>query len=161
MTQSLQQKAIEELKKKFRPGCFCDGCGGYKAFEQWLLSTLTSTIEEARKTQRAFDLLEMVKIRRETRKQTIEEIKELCSKYDKENGEYPENVLEGEAVWEYLLDSLTPKEEEKPKKIVFGGARGGGKLCPCHCHLNLNAGCQCSMCEHGIMSCSHCKERNK
>ena len=59
---------------------------------------------------------------------TLEELKVLCDEYDAEYGEYPENILEGVAVYEFIKKKLTSDNTAKVEICHY--CKGTSKLSP-------------------------------
>jgi 2-hydroxy-3-keto-5-methylthiopentenyl-1-phosphate phosphatase len=132
-----------------------------KLIEQWLTSTLTSTIEETERQdmvrcaamesnymQRETVLKAKIE---ETRKTVIEEIGERVDKLQTHGG----------GVYYYIdevKNSLTPKEESKVHEIVQISKEEEyhAEKCLCNCHC---PGKECTFpLEPHVAICSHCKE---
>ncbi len=43
---------------------------------------------------------------------SLDQLKELCKKYDKENGNYPESEYEGYSMYEYICEELGLEQPE-------------------------------------------------
>ena len=47
---------------------------------------------------------------------SIEDIRELCQRFDDENGYFPEHESEGYAVYQFIVNEVEGKQQEKDEK---------------------------------------------